>query len=109
MSTMSNEEILRPADILELLQGHHLPGLSPERGRVLVARSCGIPVEVIASFRNKSVSAVRQDIQSVHRAVFDPVGLRPDPFLLAWWVSLHRECCLVEEFLLAEKRELLTG
>jgi hypothetical protein len=68
------------------------------RSEVLVLRCCGTPVKVIAARAHKSESAVRQDLQAVHRAVFDPLGLEPDSYVLAWWVLLHRECCLADSF-----------
>jgi hypothetical protein len=109
MGMMRKSPLLPPSEIEGLLGGHHVPGLTDERARILVARSCGMTVNEIAAARAKSSSAVRQDLQAIHRAVFDPIGFRPDPFLLAWWVVRHRECCLAAAFAAAEKSALLTG
>jgi hypothetical protein len=109
MDMTRESPLLPPSAIEAVLGGHHVRGLASERAHILIDRFCGRPVAGIAPARHKSVSAVPQDLQAIHHAVFDPIGLQPDPFLLAWWVTLHRDCCLGAAFSAAEKTVPATG
>lgn len=97
--------MFQPKDVFDLLRDQHVRNLEEDQCLVLALRMSGRTERVIGREMEMSPSSVHRRIEHLHRSVFSPLGLKPDTWLSAWWITLHRQCCTSRVFELVENSE----
>ena len=87
-------EKIAPAEREAILRAAHVPHIDEGTQRILAARACGCPVEQIAEHLHLAQSSVYRALERVQVAIFDPHGLKHDPWAAARWFSHHSGCCV---------------
>jgi hypothetical protein len=87
-------ESLEPDEIDQALRERHVPAIPEEKQRILAARICGCSAEEIAERLHVGVSSVYREIETIQIAIFDPLGLKHDPWATSRWFHHHTACCV---------------
>lgn len=87
-------ERVAPEQLEAILRAQHVAHIDEETQRILAARARGCPVDDIAEHLHLARSSVYRAIDRVQVAIFDPHGLRHDPWAAARWFSHHSACCV---------------
>ena len=84
---------MEPADVLDLIRGHHIRGLSEKSQRILAASLSGSPHREMAMVLAYTEGAIRREFDRVQSLIPGPLGLRTDRALVRLWFDQHSACC----------------
>jgi hypothetical protein len=87
-------ERIAPEQLEAILRAQHVAHIDEDTQRILAARACGCPVEEIAEQLHLARSSVSRALERVQVAIFDPHGLKHDPWAAARWFAHHSACCV---------------
>lgn len=97
--------MFQPREVLRGLRTQHQKNLAEDQCVVLALRLCGRSEAEIGEALGMSASTVHRRIERLYDAVFVPLGIKPDGWLCAWWVTIHYGCCTKRVFELIENSE----
>lgn len=85
--------MFEPFESYSALLGSHLPGLTRDDWRLLMARAITGKLEEIAYVSGVRVRSIRERLAVLEQTVCLPAGAPEDAPTVLFWTGLHHHCC----------------